>query len=50
MNSRKIKLFTIGYSDNASTSYILDYLISHGVVIDKKNQNARFCTGTEENI
>ena len=34
MNSRKIKLFTIGYSDNASTSYILDYLISHGVVID----------------
>ncbi len=34
MNSRKIKLFTIGYSDNASTSYILDYLISYGVVID----------------
>jgi len=34
MGRRKIKLFTIGYSDNVSTSYILDYLISHGVVID----------------
>lgn len=34
MGRRKIKLFTIGYSDNISTSYILNYLISHGVVID----------------
>jgi len=31
---RKVKIFAIGYSDNTSTSYLLDYLIQQGVVID----------------
>ena len=39
MDKRKIKLFTIGYSDNTFTSYLLDYLLHHGVVID----GAIFC-------
>ena len=34
MSSRKAKIFVIGYSDNTSTSYLLDYLIKHGVIID----------------
>jgi len=34
MEPRKIKLFTIGYSDNTHTSYFLEYLIHHGVEID----------------
>lgn len=40
----RMKIFTIGYSDNTSTSYLLDYLINHGVIIDgvifPKNQPA----------
>ena len=39
MDKRKIKLFTIGYSDNTFTSYLLDYLLHHDVVID----GAIFC-------
>ena len=31
--SNGVKLFAIGYSDNTSTSYLLDYLIKHEVVI-----------------
>jgi methionyl-tRNA formyltransferase len=34
MSGRRVKIFVIGYSDNTSTSYLLDYLIKHGVVID----------------
>ena len=34
MGTRKIKLFTIGYFDNTSTSYLLDYLLGHGVIVD----------------
>jgi methionyl-tRNA formyltransferase len=34
MSIRKVKIFAIGYSDNTSTSYLLDYLIKHGVTID----------------
>ena len=34
MSIKKIKTFAIGYSDNTSTSYLLDYLIRHGVIID----------------
>ena len=32
--SNGVKIFAIGYSDNTSTSYLLDYLIKHGVTID----------------
>lgn len=39
MNNKKIKLFTIGYSDNTSTSYLLNYLLHHGVIVD----GAIFC-------
>ena len=28
------KIFALGYSDNTSTSYLLDYLIKNGVIID----------------
>jgi methionyl-tRNA formyltransferase len=31
---RRPKTFAIGYSDNTSTSYLLDYLIKHGAIID----------------
>ena len=45
MNARKITIFAIGYSDNTSTAYLLDYLTSHGVSIDgaifPKNQLKR---------
>jgi len=34
MSVRKVKIFAIGYSDNTSTSYLLDYLIKQGVIID----------------
>lgn len=34
MSTRKLKIFAIGYSDNTSTSYLLDYLIKQGVKID----------------
>ena len=34
MTNRKVTTFAIGYSDNTSTSYLLDYLIKHGVMID----------------
>jgi len=34
MGARKLKIFALGYSDNTSTSYLLDYLIKHGVIID----------------
>jgi len=34
MGTRKTNLFTMGYADNTFTSYILDYLIRHGVIID----------------
>lgn len=34
MGGGKVKIFAIGYSDNTSTSYLLDYLIKHGVIID----------------
>lgn len=34
MEKYKTKIFTIGYSDNTSTSYILNYLISRGQVPD----------------
>jgi methionyl-tRNA formyltransferase len=41
----KGRIFAIGYSDNTSTSYLLDYLIKHGVMIDgvifPKNQLKR---------
>ncbi len=29
-----MKIFVIGYSDNISTSYLLNYLIKHGIIID----------------
>jgi methionyl-tRNA formyltransferase len=29
-----MKLFTIGYADNTMTHYILDYFLSHGVMVD----------------
>ena len=32
--SNGANIFAIGYSDNTSTSYLLDYLIKHGVMID----------------
>ncbi len=34
MTKRKATIFALGYSDNTSTSYLLDYLIRHGLVID----------------
>ena len=34
MSAKKTNIFAIGYSDNTSTSYLLDYLIKHGVMID----------------
>ena len=34
MEGRKIKIFTLGYSDNTSTSYLLDYLINHEIIIN----------------
>lgn len=34
MSIRKVKIFAIGYSDNTSTSFLFDYLIKHGVIID----------------
>jgi methionyl-tRNA formyltransferase len=34
MSTEKVKIFAIGYSDNTSTSYLLDYLIKCGVRID----------------
>ena len=34
MNVGKITIFLIGYSDNTSTAYLMDYLINHGVDID----------------
>lgn len=34
MSTRKVKIFAIGYSDNTSTSYLLDYLIRNSVSID----------------
>ena len=34
MSVKRVNIFAIGYSDNTSTSYLLDYLIKHGVVID----------------
>ena len=34
MAEEKVTVFTIGYSDNTSTAYLLDYLIKHGVVIE----------------
>jgi methionyl-tRNA formyltransferase len=34
MTTRKVKIFAIGYSDNTSTSYLLDYLIQQGVMVD----------------
>jgi methionyl-tRNA formyltransferase len=40
-----MKIFAIGYSDNTSTSYLLNYLIEHSIVIDgvifPKNQLKR---------
>jgi methionyl-tRNA formyltransferase len=45
MCSKRMKIFAIGYSDNTSTSYLLSYLIKHGVTIDgvifPKNQIKR---------
>jgi methionyl-tRNA formyltransferase len=45
MNDNKFKIFALGYSDNTSTSYLLDYLIKNGVIIDgvifPKNQLKR---------
>lgn len=34
MSIRQGKTFAIGYSDNTSTSYLLDYLIKHNVIIN----------------
>jgi methionyl-tRNA formyltransferase len=34
MSAKKTKIFAIGYSDNTSTSYLLDYLIKHDVMFD----------------
>lgn len=34
MKGKKIKIFTLGYYDNTSTSYLLDYFIRQGVVVD----------------
>ena len=34
MSTRKIRIFALGYSDNTSTSYLLDNLIRQGVIID----------------
>jgi methionyl-tRNA formyltransferase len=34
MGNRVVKIFAIGYSDNTSTRYLLDYLIRNGVSID----------------
>lgn len=34
MDSRKIKLFTMGYADNTMTNYILEYFMRHGVTVD----------------
>jgi methionyl-tRNA formyltransferase len=34
MDSRKIKLFTIGYPDNTETNHLLNYFIQNGINID----------------
>jgi len=34
MSTKNPKLFALGYSDNVSTSYLLENLIKHGVIID----------------
>jgi len=34
MSTKKPKLFALGYSDNVSTTYLLENLIKHGVIID----------------
>lgn len=34
MDTRRIKLFTIGYPDNAETSFLLNYFIQNGINID----------------
>jgi len=34
MDHRNMKLFTMGYADNAMTNYILEYFIRHGVTVD----------------
>jgi methionyl-tRNA formyltransferase len=34
MSTKKPTLFALGYSDNVSTSYLLENLIKHGVIID----------------
>ena len=34
MSTTKTKIFALGYSDNTSTSYLLDNLIRQGVIID----------------
>lgn len=55
MSNKKIKLFTLGYADNTSTSYILNYFIHHNIHIDgvilcrsrfKRNWK-RFCKKTK---
>ncbi len=34
MTNKNIKLFTIGYADNAMTNYILEYFMHHEVTVD----------------
>jgi methionyl-tRNA formyltransferase len=34
MSAEKMKIFALGYSDNTSTSYLLDYMIKNDIVID----------------
>ena len=34
MDARKVKLFTIGYSDNTETNFLLTYFIQNGINID----------------
>jgi methionyl-tRNA formyltransferase len=34
LGEKKLTIFTLGYSDNTATAYLLDYFIKNGVVID----------------
>jgi len=34
MNNKRGKIFALGYSDNTSTSYLLNHLIKKGIIID----------------
>ena len=34
MDTKKIKVFTIGYPDNTETNFILNYFLENGINID----------------